>query len=628
MNGSDLLKQKMSAESYAKLCAVENPKLFRFVAEAVALAEPDSVTMCDDSDADADYVRRRALEQGEERGLANEGHTLHYDGYGDQARDKANTRFLVPPEMQLGGHLNSIARDAGLAEVRSLLGGAMRGKEAIVKLFCEGPVGSVFAIGCAQITDSFYVAHSEDVLYRRGYRHFQQLRDKDDFFRFFHSAGALDERGNSRNLVGRRIYQDLQDYMVYSVNNQYAGNSVGLKKHSMRLAIHKSATEGWLCEHMFIMNVPNPQHGRDTYFCGAFPSACGKTSTAMIPGERIVGDDIAYFRNLDGEFRAANVERGIFGIIQDVNASDDPVIFQALMDPERNVIFSNVLTHDGRVCWDGMGTDVPAAGENHSGPGWFPGKRDAAGNTIPVSHKNSRYTIGLESLENIDPVYEDPKGVTVHGLIYGGRDSNTSVPVEEAFDYEHGILTKACTLESETTAATLGKQGVRTFNPMANLDFISYPVGQYITNNLNFVRDMKAVPRVFCVNYFLKTDGEFCTGKLAKKVWLHWAEGRCHGDYAAHPTPTGQIPLFEDLRQLFAELLDLDYTEEEYEYQFSCRVQEWLAKIDRIVETYREQVPDAPALLYQRLDEQRQRLQEAARMHGDCVPPDAYRAPA
>ena len=234
-------------------------------------------------------------------------------------------------------------------------------------MFCECPAGGPFAIGCAQFTDSFYVAHSEDILYRRGYEHFKTLKNKDEFFRFCHSAGQLDERNNSVNLTDRRIYQDLENNIVFSMNAQYAGNTVGLKKHSMRLAIHKSGKEDWLCEHMFIMAIGNEAKARESYFVGAYPSACGKTSTAMIPGEKIVGDDIAYFRNVDGEFRAANVERGIFGIIKDVNPKDDPVIYATLQEP-KEMIFSNVLTGpDNLPYWQGMGVETPKEGVRFCG---------------------------------------------------------------------------------------------------------------------------------------------------------------------------------------------------------------------------------------------------------------------
>ncbi|MFW6151432.1 MAG: phosphoenolpyruvate carboxykinase (GTP), partial [Verrucomicrobiota bacterium] len=627
---TELLKSKMSSDSYNKLAALENRKLFNFVGHWIKLCRPDSVYVCNDSNEDAEYIRKKCIETGEEKPLARPGQTIHYDGYGDQARDKANTRFMVNSDhIKQMGKLNCIEYKEGMDEVNSIMEGIMEGKEAIVKLFCECPTMSPFSIGCAQITDSFYVAHSEDILYRRGYEHFQnmKLEEKDDFFRFCHSAGKLDERGCSININKRRIYQDLETLSVYSTNNQYAGNSVGLKKHSMRLAIKKSSTEGWLCEHMFIMSCHNKEKDRSTYFCGAYPSACGKTATAMLPGEKIVGDDIAYFRNIDGKFRAANVERGIFGIIRDVNPKDDPLIFNTLMQPQET-IFSNVLTGpDNKPYWLGMGMDTPKEGANHSGPGWYEGKKDSAGNDIPLAHPNARYTIRMEYLENLDPAWDDKEGVEVGGVIYGGRDSDTSVPVEESPDWENGIILKALTLESETTSATLGKEGVRVPQPMANIDFISYPIGQYIQNNIDFVKGMTSVPRVYSMNYFLRNkDAEFCTGRLAKRVWLHWAEKRTHNEVDAFETPTGLIPLYEDLAPLFKDLLDENYEHEDYEYQFSFRCSPWLAKLERANTYFRENVPDCPEFVYQRWNDTAEKIRQAAEKFGSIIPPGQYRS--
>jgi phosphoenolpyruvate carboxykinase (GTP) len=440
-----------------------------------------------------------------------------------------------------------------------------------------------------------------------------------------HSAGELDERGCSVHLDKRRIYQDLVTNTVYSMNAQYAGNSVGLKKHSMRLAINKSGQEGWLCEHMFIMGCVNQEKDRISYFCGAFPSACGKTATAMLPGEKIIGDDIAYFRNINGAFRAANVERGIFGIIRDVNAKDDPVIFKTLRS-SHEMIFSNVLRGpDNMPYWMGMDEEVPKQGENHSGPGWEEGKRDANGEVIPMSHPNARYTIRLEYLDNLGEAWNDREGVEVDGVIYGGRDSDTSVMVEESFSWEDGIIMKACTLESETTAATLGKQGVRVPQPMANLDFISYPIGQYIQNNLDFVKGISNPPRIFATNYFLKDEeGLFCTHKMAKKVWLHWAEMRAHNEVDALITPTGYIPKYEDLQKLFKQIFDEEYDREGYEYQFSFRCDAWLAKLQRCTEYFRGNIPDCPQVVYDKWASATQKIQAAKDKFGPVITPGTY----
>jgi phosphoenolpyruvate carboxykinase (GTP) len=622
-----MLKDKMSAESYRKLLALENERLFDFVGEYIELCQPASVYMCDDSDADADYIRKRAIELGEEVPLARPGHTIHYDGYDDQGRAPGATKNLVSKaDLPLMKSLLAMDREAGLAEVRGILKGIMQGKEAVVKLSCEGPTLSPFSIGCAQISDSFYVCHSEELLYRRGYEHFMKMDDKNDFFRFVHSAGRLDSRGCSIDLDKRRIYQDLEEMIVLSTNNQYAGNSVGLKKHAMRLAIRLSGKEGWLCEHMFVMGVQNEKRSRATYFCGAFPSACGKTATAMLPGEKIVGDDIAYFRNINGEFRAVNVENGIFGIIKDVNADDDPVIFKTLQTPGLETIFSNVLTGpDNLPHWLGMGVAAPNKGRNHSGE-WAEGKRDSDGNVIPYAHSNARYTIRLGYLENIDPVFNDKNGVLVEGIIYGGRDSDTSAPIEEAPDWESGIILKACTLESETTSATIGQEGVLAPQPMANLDFISYPIGQYFQNNIRFVEGIKKVPRIFTVNYFLRDqDGRFLTGKLAKKVWLHWAELRVHGEVDALRSPLGYIPRYEDLEPMFREYLDEDFSRELYTELFKFRIDPWVAKLNRAIQFYEKTAPDCPETFFKAWKAAIEKLQQAKAKYGPLIEPGTYR---
>ena len=346
----------------------------------------------------------------------------------------------------------------------------------------------------------------------------------------------------------------------------------------------------------------------------------------MLPGETLVGDDIAYFRNIGGEFRAANVERGIFGIIKDVNAQDDPVIFRTLMQ-EREMIFSNVLTGpDNNPYWQGMGVETPKQGTNHSGGGWHEGKKDAKGRVIPLSHGNARYTIRMEYLENLDPAWDDKDGVLVEGIIYGGRDRDTCVPVEESRSWTDGIVLKACTLESETTAATLGMEGVRMPQPMANLDFLSYPLEHYVQNNIDFVKDMKKVPRIFAVNYFLRdVQGNFCTHKLAKKVWLHWAERRIYGEADALETPTGLIPLHEDLEQLFRQIFDEAYTREEYDYQFSFRCEAWLSKLDRAVAFYRKNVPALSETCFRMWQEAIDRIRAAQKSCGDVILPGTYR---
>lgn len=619
---SELLKAKCSPDSYRKLMRIDNPHLHQFIARYAELCNPASVFVRSDSPEDARYIKEKAVEVGEETGLHLEGHTVHYDGYFDQARDKEKTKFLVTKDLDLGANINSLDREAGLREINDLLKASMTGKEMFVLFLCLGPVDSAFSIYAVQLTDSAYVAHSEEILYRGAYRVFEEKGQDLKFFKYAHSAGEL-ESNVSKNVDGRRIYIDFAENIVYSVNTQYAGNTVGLKKLSLRLAIRKADKEKWLAEHMFVMAVRG-RGGRKTYFTGAFPSFCGKTSTCMVKAESIVGDDIAYLRKREGKIFAVNVERGIFGIIKNVNAEDDPLIWEALQTPG-DVIFSNVLVDQGVPYWQGDGREIPEEGINFSGQ-WRKGKVDEKGAEIPRSHANARYTVKLESLKNCDPELNNPDGVEVKGIIYGGRDSDTCPPVFESFGWAHGVATIASSLESETTAATLGKEGMRKFNLMANLDFLSIPVGKYIQNHLDFPAGLKKAPSIFGVNYFLRDEsGDYLTGMQDKRVWLKWMEGRIHGETGAIETPIGFVPEYEDLKRLFKEVLDKDYSGGDYRKQFTIRIPENLAKIGRMEEIYKTKVTDAPAVFFGIFRKQRQRLEEAKAQHGEYVAPTAFR---
>lgn len=618
----NLLIEKCTDDGFERLKNLRNPKLIEFVAEYAEHCSPDSVYVCSDTEEDFDYVRRQALENGEEVKLTLEGCTAHFDGYSDQARDTKNTRILIPRGTEIKG-INTMPREDGLSEVKEILEDMMTGRQMYVMFLCLGPRDSEFSIPCVQLTDSAYVAHNEILLFRPGYDQFMKLKNKDNFFRFVHSAGELDERKTCKNIDKRRVYIDLEGGTVYSTNTQYGGNSIGLKKLAMRLAIKKASTEGWLTEHMFVMGVHGPK-GRVTYFTGAYPSMCGKTATAMMPGETIVGDDIAYLIAINGRIRAVNVEKGLFGIIKDVNSKDDPLIYEALTSPAET-IFSNVLIDESNnPYWIGRDGKVPNRGVNHSGD-WFPGKKDEKGNEITPSHKNARFTIAIESLKNADPAVHDPKGVEVGGIIYGGRDSDTTVPVEQSFDWSHGILTKGATLESETTAATLGQEGVRKFNLMSNIEFVSIPLGRYIQDNLNLGSKAEKPPLVFSVNYFLKgKDGKFLNSKEDKRVWLKWMELRVHGEVDALKTPTGHIPKYDDLKRLFKEVLKRDYSKQDYEEQFKFRTLEHLAKIDRVEVIYKQKIDDTPEALFKALDEQRRRIEAAREKHGYYILPEKF----
>jgi len=619
------LKNRLSKSDYQKITRLNHPEINTFIASVIKRCNPERIFVATDASEDIRYTREAALKNKEEKNLAMKGHTIHFDGYLDQARDKVHTKFLLPPNINLGPELNTMNRQQGLKELDEIMTDIMAGYELFIKFYCLGPVNSLFSIPCIQLTDSAYVAHSEDLLYRQGYQEFLRLGTTARFFKFVHSQGVLAEAGLgllvSKDVEKRRVYIDLEDEIIYSINTQYGGNSLGLKKLAMRLAIHRASLEGWLVEHMLLMGVHGPQH-RISYFTGAFPSMCGKTSTAMMGGETIIGDDIAYLRCIDGEVRAVNVESGIFGIIEGINDTNDPLQWEALTHPAE-LIFSNVLaTEENDVYWNGKPGAPLTSGVNFSG-NWFKGKKDGSGKEIPPSHKNARFTFRLDILPNVDPLLHDPNGVQVHGIIYGGRDSDTSVPVEESFNWVHGIITKGACLESETTAATLGAEGVRVFNPMSNIDFLSIPIGRYIQHNLDFGKNLIHPPRIFAVNYFLKDrNGRWLNEKNDKAVWLKWMERRVNKEIDALSTPTGSIPCYQDLVALFAEVLQKQYSHEQYIEQFTIRIKDNLSKIDRMITIFQTRVLDTPTVVFSVLKEQQQRLLDVQQTYGDYLSPD------
>ncbi len=614
-----LLKEKLTAENYNRLIALDNLKIHEFVADSIKLCNPGTVFIMTDSDEDIAYVRDMAIRSGEEHPLKTSGHTYHFDGMQDQGRDREVTKYLVPKTDSLSNALNQIDREEGLDEVLSLLKDSMKGRTMIVRFLSLGPTGSIFTVPCLQITDSWYVAHSEDLLYRPAYEHFKQIGGGSHFLQFLHSAGKMNENKVSTEADKKRIYIDYIEDTVYSVNTQYGGNTMGLKKLALRLTIRKADSEGWLAEHMFLMGVYGPG-GRKTYFAGAFPSACGKTSTAMLPGETILGDDIAYFRKINGEFRAVNAEAGIFGIIQNVTAKNDPAIWDVLNRPGE-VIFSNVMVNDSRPYWLGMGCEVPDKGINFSGE-WFKGKHDDSGNEIPLAHKNARYTVAIKALSNCDPELDNPEGVKLSGIMYGGRDAKAYVPVQQGFDWNHGIIAYGASLETVTTFAIVGKEGLPEINLMSIQDFVAIPLGKYIRNNLEFAKGLKKPPLVFGVNYFLRDkEGNFVNAVRDKHVWVKWMELRVHREVDAVPAPTGLIPKYEDLAALFRQVLDKEYTKEDYIKQFTIRLPENLAKIDRVEKFHRENVAEAPSMVFKVLGQQRDRLLAAQKKHGDYISP-------
>lgn len=582
------------------------PAFNELLLDAIELMKPSSLYIQTSSKEEIDYARSNALAQGEEYQLAIPGHTYHFDSPDDQGRDKKNTLILLDDQSGLDAGVMTRDRKEGTAHIREIMNGCMEGKQMLVAFYCLGPVGCSFSKTAVQFTDSWYILHSENILYRNGFtqmvnRHTKETSANRSFYAFYHSVGRTDNAHRPIDIDKRRIYINPVERLVYTINNSYAGNALACKKLALRLAIYDSnhhPERNNLTEHMFLSTFANPCIPSDKLnVCGAFPSACGKTSTSMAPGSSIIGDDMVYMQIVDDNMgirrcKAVNIEAGMFGIIAGVNSSDDPLIYDCLTS-ERECIFSNVLVgDDGKPYWDGMyhGKSkndmvnefglLPSTGQNYKGAWTKP--------ELPIMHGNARFTLSLKELKNVSPELDNPDGVDVDLILYGGRDSNTCPPVYQAHNWAHGVYIGS-SIESETTAATLGAQGVVVSNPMANLDFLIIPVPMYLENHVRFGRLLGSrAPKVFGVNYFLKdpSTGEYLNSKLDKKVWVAWACGRTRGHYRAKCTPIGWIPYYEDLQTLFRSELGVDYTEEQYNVQFTINVDNYIQKMVRIMKLY------------------------------------------
>lgn len=551
---------------------------------------PASIFINNGSAEDVDYLRKRALETGEEFQLANPNHTCHFDGPNDQGRDTENTKYLAYADTEISSLQKKVELQAGVVEARTIITDIMKEKEMIISFISRGPIGCEVSDPTLQVTDSFYVTHSEFLLYRMmSPKEFSQdVADKGYMFINYHSAGRLTETKVSADLKDRRIYMDVERFRSYSSNNQYAGNSIAPKKINHRFANMNNIRNYFgqrMDEHMFIAGFKTEDE--IVYFGGAYPSGCGKTGTAMT-GTHLVGDDLAkiFIDKESGEVRAVNPEKGMFGIIEGVNQQDDPETLKVLEGTENEVIFSNLLVSDGRPYWNGMGKPLPAEGYNYLGE-WS----DQSGTL--ASHKNARFTITLDSLENFDTATEDPAGVKLSGLLFGGRDYTTMPTIVMAHDWMNTVVHGAI-IRSATTATEIGADGSEKRSPFANEAFFPGPLAHYINHYKAFGEnpdiDPKNLPSGFQVNYWLHKSGR---GSLAPgeqdgligekrdtKVWMRIMAMMHQRKVETIWTPIGRIPMFQDLQKLFAEIIDKDYKKEVYTKQFSIYTVNLIERID------------------------------------------------
>jgi len=618
-----LFEAKCAPEELAKLSKIGNEEALLKIANAIAMTDPDTVFVNTGSEADRRRVRIMALAKGEECPVAMKDHTLHFDLPEEQARIVRRTFYIVNPDEDTSILAKSILRDEAHEYVRSNIVGVGQGMTLLGGFFKRGPIGARASIPALEITTSTYVMHSANILYRNVYEQFDaEVERAGVFFTNVHSEGL----NRPEDLPNARVFMDRSWLTTFSMFCTYAGNTLLLKKGNHRFAVDLATyyrKEQELSEHMFITGLTGPG-GRRTYFAGAAPSGCGKTTTAMV-GTDFIGDDLAQlWIAKNGTLRAINPECGIFGIVRDVNRQSDPFLMDCLRTECAEVIWSNVLIDErGVPYWEGNGEELPKRGVNFQGE-WWEGKTDGNGNLIPLSNPNARCTVRNTAIGNYNEmVAEDPSGAEIKVITYSGRDSDTMPPVWVAKTPDQGVVIGASIL-SAATATEVGVTGVRR-QPWANEPFIAGPLADYMDAQFVFFNSdkLKQKPIMAGLNYFLThgARGGEGSGLLGQKrdvkVWLGWLELRAHGDVEAIETPLGFIPKYEDLKRLFAGI-DKEYPKELYDKHFSFYVDNILSRIDLQEESYRKE-KNVPAKLFEIYAEQRKDLEALKAKYGPIV---------
>jgi len=520
-----------------------NKAVLEWIDKSAAMLKPDKILWIDGSEEQLDALRGEACATGEIKKLNWDvlpGCYIHNTAVNDVARVEHRTFICTRKKEDAGPTNNWMAPAEAYEKVGKLFDGAMKGRTMYIIPYSMGPVGSKFSKIGIELTDSIYVVLNMHIMTRIGKKVMDTLGGSDDFVRGVHSKAQIDEEN-------RYILHFPEDNTIWSVNSGYGGNVLlGKKCFALRIASYQAKMEGWMAEHMLILGIENSK-GEVSYIAAAFPSACGKTNLAMlIPPEILknkgykvwtVGDDIAWLRpGPDGRLWAINPEYGFFGVAPGTNVKSNP---NALASTRKNTIFTNVVHNldNNTVWWEGLDKNPPSNALNWKGEKWdfTTGEKGA--------HPNSRFTAPALNCPCISPEFENPEGVPISAIVFGGRRAKTAPLVYQSFNWQHGVFVGSI-MASETTAAATGAVGVVRRDPMAMLPFCGYHMGDYFAHWLEMGKKLANPPKIFNVNWFrTDSDGNFIWPGFGDNLRvLLWILDRCNSSSDADETAIGYLP--------------------------------------------------------------------------------------
>jgi phosphoenolpyruvate carboxykinase (GTP) len=513
--------------------------LKKWIDECAKLTKPERIYWCNGSEDEYQQLVAEMLESGDLVRLneqANPRSYLHRSSPGDVARTEHLTLVCTKNKVDAGPNNHWEEPAAAHAKVDKLFDGAMKGRTMYVIPYCMGPIDSPLSRCGVEVTDSPYVVANMRIMTRMGTKSLQRIEREGKFVRGLHSTGDLSPDR-------RWIMHFPDELLIKSIGSGYGGNALlGKKCHALRLASFQGRTEGWLAEHMLIVGIEDPQ-GKTSYVAAAFPSACGKTNLSMLippksmPGYKVwtVGDDICWMHfGKDGRLYAINPEAGFFGVAPGTSEKTNP---NALATLGHDVIFTNVaMTEDKKPWWEGLSKPPPNKLTDWQGRPWDPSKG-------PAAHPNSRFTVSAKQCPSYSPRAEDPAGVPISAIVFGGRRRELAPLVMQSLSWQHGVYMGA-TVASETTAAATGAVGVVRRDPMAMKPFCGYNMGDYFKHWLSFAQKSDKLPKIFHVNWFRQNkDGAFLWPGFGDNLRvLKWVLERCEGGGKAEKTPIGWLP--------------------------------------------------------------------------------------